>query len=123
MVVVDLATRSVWDGRAYEFDPATTGDGRPADRSAATPDDGQVVGFTSSVPMSDLVALGRELSIPVMEDLGSGMLFDMTPYGLPREPTVAETIAAGIDIVTFSGDKLLGGLFGDSCGIGEHTNR
>jgi L-seryl-tRNA(Ser) seleniumtransferase len=56
-----------------------------------------------------MVELGRERGIPVMEDLGSGMLIDLSSFGLPREPTVAETVAAGVDIVTFSGDKLLGG--------------
>jgi L-seryl-tRNA(Ser) seleniumtransferase len=69
----------------------------------------RILGFSEDVSGAKLVELGCEHNLPVMEDLGSGMLFDMTPYGLPREPTVAETIAAGIDIVTFSGDKLLGG--------------
>ena len=57
----------------------------------------------------DMVELGREHNIPVMEDLGSGMLFDLSAFGLPREPTVSEAVAAGIDVLTFSGDKLLGG--------------
>ncbi len=69
----------------------------------------RILGFSEDVSGAKLVKLGYEQNLPVMEDLGSGMLFDMTPYGLPREPTVAETIAAGVDIVTFSGDKLLGG--------------
>ena len=55
------------------------------------------------------MALGREHQIPVMEDLGAGALIDLSAYGLPREPVVAERIAAGADVVTFSGDKLLGG--------------
>lgn len=69
----------------------------------------RILGFSEDVPGTKLVELGKQHNLPVMEDLGSGMLFDMTQYDLPREPTVAETIAAGLDIVTFSGDKLLGG--------------
>lgn len=69
----------------------------------------RIVGFTQSVGAHELVSLGREHDIPVMEDLGSGMLFDLSAFGLPREPTVAEQVEAGIDVITFSGDKLLGG--------------
>ena len=68
-----------------------------------------VVGFTSSVSLPDLVALGRKYRLPVMEDLGSGTFVDFSRYGLMKEPTVQESVAAGIDVVTFSGDKLLGG--------------
>ena len=56
-----------------------------------------------------MVSLGRQKGLPVMEDLGSGSLMDFSKYGLNREPTVQETVAAGVDVTTFSGDKLLGG--------------
>jgi L-seryl-tRNA(Ser) seleniumtransferase len=69
----------------------------------------RVIGFTSEVAVADLVALGRKHTIPVMEDLGSGSLIDLSPWGLPKEPTVQEIVKAGVDVVTFSGDKLLGG--------------
>lgn len=59
--------------------------------------------------LPDLVAIGRARGIPVMEDLGSGALIDLSGYGLPKEPVVAERIALGADIVTFSGDKMMGG--------------
>jgi L-seryl-tRNA(Ser) seleniumtransferase len=68
-----------------------------------------VVGFTAEVSLNDLVRLGRKHNVPVMEDLGSGNFIDFTKYGLPKEPTVQESVAAGADIITFSGDKLLGG--------------
>jgi len=69
----------------------------------------RIVGFTSEVGLDDLVQIGRRRDVPVMEDLGSGALIDLSPYGLPKEPVVAERVAAGADLVTFSGDKLLGG--------------
>jgi len=59
--------------------------------------------------MTDLVDLGKRYNIPVMEDLGSGCLVDLSKYGLVKEPTVQETLAQGADVVSFSGDKLLGG--------------
>ena len=69
----------------------------------------KIVGFVAEVALPDLVAIGRTHHIPVMEDLGSGALVDLSLYGLPKEPVVAERVALGADIVTFSGDKILGG--------------
>lgn len=69
----------------------------------------QVVGFTSEVPLADLVKLGERHGTPVMEDLGSGCLIDFSTYGLSKEPTVQEALSQGAGLVTFSGDKLLGG--------------
>ncbi|WP_232455042.1 L-seryl-tRNA(Sec) selenium transferase [Oceanisphaera avium] len=68
-----------------------------------------VVGFTKETPLTELVALGEHYQLPVTVDLGSGTLVDLSQWGLPHEPTVKETLAAGADLVTFSGDKLLGG--------------
>ncbi len=74
----------------------------------------KIEGFTASVPLSDLVTLGKKRHTPVMEDLGSGTLIDFSKYGLPAEPTIATSVSSGADVVTFSGDKLLGG---PQCGI------
>lgn len=68
-----------------------------------------LVGFTASVEAAALASLARARNILAVEDLGSGLLFDLAPYGLPAEPRVQDSIAAGLDLVTFSGDKLLGG--------------
>jgi L-seryl-tRNA(Ser) seleniumtransferase len=68
-----------------------------------------VIGFTSEVDLVDMVKLAGKHELLVMEDLGSGCLIDLSPFGLPKEPTVGEVVRAGVDVVTFSGDKLLGG--------------
>jgi len=73
------------------------------------PSNYRILGFTEGVTTQELVTLGRARSVPVMEDLGSGCFVDLRSHGLPHEPTVPETVAAGADLVTFSGDKLLGG--------------
>lgn len=69
----------------------------------------KMIGFTESVERGEMVALGRKYGIPVIEDLGSGILIDLSKYGLLKEPTVMDSLAAGVDLVSFSGDKLLGG--------------
>jgi L-seryl-tRNA(Ser) seleniumtransferase len=69
----------------------------------------RVVGFTAEVTLEQLVAIGKKHRLPVMEDLGSGAFINLSKYGLPKEPIVAERIQAGADVVTFSGDKILGG--------------
>ena len=69
----------------------------------------KIVGFVAEVGLAELVAIGRRHKIPVMEDLGSGALIDLSRYGLPKEPLVAERVRLGADIITFSGDKVLGG--------------
>jgi L-seryl-tRNA(Ser) seleniumtransferase len=69
----------------------------------------RILGFSSQVGVADLVAIGRKHNVPVVEDLGSGALVDLGRYGLPKEPVVGERIALGVDVVTFSGDKVMGG--------------
>lgn len=73
------------------------------------PSNFRIVGFTAEPELSEMVELGRQHGIPVMDDLGSGALVDLTRYGLTAEPTVHASVAAGAQVITFSGDKLLGG--------------
>jgi L-seryl-tRNA(Ser) seleniumtransferase len=98
----------------------TTNRTHPADFSSAIgadtallmkvhPSNYRVVGFTAEVTLAEMVAIGRAREVDVIEDLGAGALIDMSAYGLAREPVVRERIAAGAGLVTFSGDKLLGG--------------
>ncbi len=68
-----------------------------------------IKGFTSEVALEDLVALGREKGIPVIDDLGAGSLIPLSRFGIPSEPTIAQSIEVGADVVTCSGDKLIGG--------------
>jgi L-seryl-tRNA(Ser) seleniumtransferase len=69
----------------------------------------EIAGFTEQPALQELVALSRERNLPLVEDLGSGALFDMQSLGIPGEFGVAESLRAGVDVVTYSGDKLLGG--------------
>ncbi|MGC4042289.1 MAG: L-seryl-tRNA(Sec) selenium transferase [Armatimonas sp.] len=78
------------------------------------PSNYRVVGFTEQASLKELVALGCESGIPVGDDIGSGALVDLAPFGLTDEPTVKESLAAGANLVWFSGDKLLGG---PQCGV------
>lgn len=75
---------------------------------AVHPSNYRMIGFTESVPLEELVQLGRERGVPVAEDLGSGNLIDLSAHGID-EPSVGARLATGVDLVTFSGDKLLGG--------------
>ncbi len=69
----------------------------------------KMVGFTETVPNEELNELGKKYNIPVVEDLGSGVYLDLEKFGLKHEPTINDSINSGIDLITFSGDKLLGG--------------
>ena len=93
--------------RAVDFESAITADTRVLLK--VHPSNYQIVGFTESASRDELVDLARRHDVTVIEDLGSGSLIDLSEWQLPREPTVKEAVAAGVDVVTFSGDKLLGG--------------
>src|SRR5262249_24572573 len=69
----------------------------------------RISGFTASVPLADLTALGRKHGLPVLDDIGSGALLDFNRFGVHGEPVARASLAAGTDLVLFSGDKLLGG--------------
>ncbi|HLS54412.1 MAG TPA: L-seryl-tRNA(Sec) selenium transferase, partial [Tissierellaceae bacterium] len=69
----------------------------------------RILGFTSSVDAKDLSSLKDKYQLPLIEDLGSGILIDLSKYGIDYEPTVQDSLKKGVDVVTFSGDKLLGG--------------
>ena len=69
----------------------------------------RIIGFTSMVDLKELVEIGKKHGLPLVEDLGSGSIIDLSLFGLPKDPIVKESIDAGADVVTFSGDKLLGG--------------
>lgn len=104
-VLVEVGTTNKTHLRDYEH--AIT------ERTAAilhvNPSNYRVVGFSKEVPIAELVTLKKSRDILVIDDLGCGALVDLRPYGLPHEPTVPESIAAGADLVCFSGDKLIGG--------------
>ena len=78
------------------------------------PSNYRVTGFCESVSIAELAALAKARQLPVIDDVGSGCLYDLSRYGLPDEPVVADSLRAGADLVLFSGDKLLGG---PQCGI------
>ena len=114
--IPDIITRS----GAKMIEVGTTNKTRLTDYSNAISDDTavllkvhtsnyKVTGFTEEVQLEELTGLGVEKTVVVMEDLGSGSLYDLSLIGLPYEPTVQDSIKCGVDIVTFSGDKLLGG--------------
>ncbi len=93
--------------RAADYERAITGGTRLLLRVHRS--NFQIVGFTEQPSLEELVALGRKHNIPVMEDLGSGEIFDLRNVGIRGEPMIADSLRAGVDVVTYSGDKLLGG--------------
>lgn len=100
--------------RTHLSDYANAIDARTSLLMKVHPSNYEVRGFTASVPMERVAGLARDRGLESFADLGSGTIADLRDWGLPHEPTVRETLAAGVDLVSFSGDKLLGG---PQCGI------
>lgn len=94
--------------KVSDYERAITEDTRVIMR--VHPSNYRIVGFTSTPALEELVSLAREKNLPLYEDAGSGALIDLKPYGIDGEPTISKSIAYGADIVSFSGDKLLGGV-------------
>jgi len=95
--------------RTYARDYAAATDERTGAYLKVHPSNFQIVGFVHAASTAELAELGRERGVPVLEDVGSGALLDTTAYGLAKEPTLAESLAAGAALAMASGDKLLGG--------------
>jgi L-seryl-tRNA(Ser) seleniumtransferase len=104
-VLVEVGTTNKTHLRDYEA--AVTANTAAVMR--VNPSNYRVVGFSKSVPIRDLVGLRTKYPLLIMDDLGCGALIDLERFGLPHEPTVQESIAAGTDVACFSGDKLIGG--------------
>jgi len=104
--LVEVGTTNRTYIRDYEqaFDPYQTGLVLSVHHSNY-----QITGFTAQPSLADLAQFAHQNHVPLMEDLGSGTLLDTAPFGLAHEPTIQESVAAGVDIITASGDKLLGG--------------
>ena len=104
-ILVEVGTTN----RTYAHDYAAALNTRSALLLRVHSSNFRLVGFVHETPLEEMVAVGREHSVPVLDDLGSGTLIPTSQFGLAPEPTVQESIRAGADLVTFSGDKLLGG--------------
>ncbi|MGH2592555.1 MAG: L-seryl-tRNA(Sec) selenium transferase, partial [Anaerolineae bacterium] len=106
--LIEVGTTNRTHRRDYEM-ALVTASGEVAAILRAHSSNFRVIGFTTEVPLNELVEIGEWKGIPVIDDLGSGSLLDTARYGLMHEPMVQESIAAGAGLMCFSGDKLLGG--------------